>query len=69
MPSPSEPSSIQRVLHVCLHFEKDSLMSYPGPSPHFFEGLLPRPLPDGFPDLLGPFGGLLAFFAILSPPL
>jgi hypothetical protein len=44
-------------------------LSYPGLSPHFFEGLLPLPLPDGFPDLLGAFLGLLDFLAILSPPL
>ena len=35
---------------------------------HFFEGLLPRPLPDGFPVLLGPFFGPLDFLAMLSPP-
>ena len=35
---------------------------------HFFRGaLLPRPFPDGFPVLLGPFLGALCF-AILSPP-
>ncbi len=33
--------------------------------PHFFEGLFPRPLPDVLPALLGPFLGLLDFFAIL----
>ena len=35
---------------------------------HFLDGLLPRPLPDGFPVLLGPFRGPLLFLAILSPP-
>lgn len=34
---------------------------------HFFlEGLFPRPLPDGFPVLLGAFRGLLRPF---PPPL
>jgi len=32
--------------------------------PHFFEGLLPRRLPDLLPVLLGPFRGPLDFFAI-----
>jgi hypothetical protein len=37
--------------------------------PHFFRGLLfPRPLPDFFPVLAGPFFGVL-FLAMLSPPL
>ena len=35
---------------------------------HFFlEGLFPRPLPDGFPVLLGAFRGLLRPFP--PPPL
>jgi len=33
-----------------------------------FEGLLPRPLPDGRPVLDGPLRGPL-FLPILSPPL
>ena len=35
---------------------------------HLFEGLLPRPLPDGRPVLDGPLRGPL-FLPILSPPL
>jgi len=38
---------------------------------HFFlEGLFPRPLPDGFPVLLGAFRGLLRPFPppLLLPP-
>jgi len=35
---------------------------------HFFDGLLPRPLPDELPVLLGPFLGPLDFLAMLSPP-
>ena len=39
---------------------------------HFFlEGLFPRPLPDGFPVLLGAFRGLLRLFPpllLLLPP-
>lgn len=39
----------------------------------FFGGLLPRPLPDGLPVLLGPFGGVLLAAAACAlaakPPL
>ena len=37
--------------------------------PHFFEGLFPRPGPDGFPVLLGPFTGpfpLLIFHLLFT---
>jgi hypothetical protein len=34
---------------------------------YFEGGLFPLPPPDGFPVVLGPFGGLTPDFAILIP--
>ena len=36
---------------------------------YFFDGLLPRPLPDGFPVVLGAFFKPLDFLLNFSPPL
>jgi hypothetical protein len=36
---------------------------------HFFEGLFPRPLPDGLPVLLGAFRGADLLLMISPPPL
>lgn len=45
-----------------------SLLAAAG-STHFLGGLFPRPSPEGFPVVLGPFGGLGAALPPLLPPL
>jgi hypothetical protein len=49
-------------------FELTSQLHFFDDFPLFLDGLLLRPLPDGFPVLLGAFLGLFPFFAMFSPP-